>query len=229
MWLQAPGGERRRDRVPARRPSASPLKVESHNHPSAVEPFQGAATGVGGILARHPSRWAPPRPRSRSLDSACAFGEPAQPTPAQPVRGGGRGRPATYGELRSASATGRRVYCRAGLRAQLWSPGHAMFLASGFCRRQRPHVPPAPPTSATCGACTARRPAATANRRRQRAGLAGFDRAPPTTAQSSHIGDPVHGQEADRVHARSLPRRGSCRPSLAGPGRGRAWPPFHWS
>src|SRR3954468_12554709 len=27
-----------------------PLKVESHNHPSAVEPYQGAATGVGGIL-----------------------------------------------------------------------------------------------------------------------------------------------------------------------------------
>jgi phosphoribosylformylglycinamidine synthase subunit PurL len=26
------------------------FKVESHNHPSAVEPFQGAATGVGGIM-----------------------------------------------------------------------------------------------------------------------------------------------------------------------------------
>jgi len=26
------------------------MKVESHNHPSAVEPFQGAATGVGGII-----------------------------------------------------------------------------------------------------------------------------------------------------------------------------------
>ena len=26
------------------------MKIESHNHPSAVEPFQGAATGVGGIL-----------------------------------------------------------------------------------------------------------------------------------------------------------------------------------
>src|SRR6195952_4144887 len=26
------------------------FKVESHNHPSAVEPVQGAATGVGGIL-----------------------------------------------------------------------------------------------------------------------------------------------------------------------------------
>jgi phosphoribosylformylglycinamidine synthase subunit PurL len=30
--------------------TAVAFKVESHNHPSAVEPFQGAATGVGGIL-----------------------------------------------------------------------------------------------------------------------------------------------------------------------------------
>jgi phosphoribosylformylglycinamidine synthase subunit PurL len=29
---------------------ACAFKVESHNHPTAVEPFQGAATGVGGIL-----------------------------------------------------------------------------------------------------------------------------------------------------------------------------------
>jgi phosphoribosylformylglycinamidine (FGAM) synthase-like enzyme len=29
---------------------AAVFKIESHNHPSAVEPFQGAATGVGGIL-----------------------------------------------------------------------------------------------------------------------------------------------------------------------------------
>ena len=26
------------------------FKIESHNHPSALEPFQGAATGVGGII-----------------------------------------------------------------------------------------------------------------------------------------------------------------------------------
>ncbi|MDQ1504202.1 MAG: phosphoribosylformylglycinamidine synthase subunit PurL, partial [Actinomycetota bacterium] len=26
------------------------LRIESHNHPSAVEPHQGAATGVGGII-----------------------------------------------------------------------------------------------------------------------------------------------------------------------------------
>src|SRR5262249_6133992 len=29
---------------------AAVFKIESHNHPSYVEPFQGAATGVGGIL-----------------------------------------------------------------------------------------------------------------------------------------------------------------------------------
>src|SRR5688500_15291089 len=29
---------------------AGAFKIESHNHPSAVEPYQGAATGVGGIL-----------------------------------------------------------------------------------------------------------------------------------------------------------------------------------
>src|SRR5690606_19192117 len=26
------------------------FKIESHNHPSAIDPYQGAATGVGGIL-----------------------------------------------------------------------------------------------------------------------------------------------------------------------------------
>jgi phosphoribosylformylglycinamidine (FGAM) synthase-like enzyme len=26
------------------------FKMESHNHPSYIEPYQGAATGVGGIL-----------------------------------------------------------------------------------------------------------------------------------------------------------------------------------
>ena len=29
---------------------AAVIKIESHNHPSAIEPFQGAATGVGGIV-----------------------------------------------------------------------------------------------------------------------------------------------------------------------------------
>jgi phosphoribosylformylglycinamidine synthase len=33
------------------------FKIESHNHPSAVEPYQGAATGVGGILRDLSYEW----------------------------------------------------------------------------------------------------------------------------------------------------------------------------
>ena len=46
--VHGPGRERRRGHVGAG--LACAFKVESHNHPSAVEPFEGAATGVGGIL-----------------------------------------------------------------------------------------------------------------------------------------------------------------------------------
>ena len=49
------------------------FKVESHNHPSAVEPFQGAATGVGGILRDMFAVGARP---IAVLDSL-RFGEPA--------------------------------------------------------------------------------------------------------------------------------------------------------
>jgi phosphoribosylformylglycinamidine synthase II len=50
------------------------FKVESHNHPSAVEPFQGAATGVGGILRDIFAIGARP---IAVLDSL-RFGEPAR-------------------------------------------------------------------------------------------------------------------------------------------------------
>ena len=36
---------------------AAVFKIESHSHPSAIEPYQGAATGVGGSSATS-SRWA---------------------------------------------------------------------------------------------------------------------------------------------------------------------------
>ncbi len=43
-----------RERMPAWSTLATVLavafKMESHNHPSFIEPYQGAATGVGGIL-----------------------------------------------------------------------------------------------------------------------------------------------------------------------------------
>ena len=53
---------------------ACAFKVESHNHPSAVEPFQGAATGVGGILRDVFAVGARP---IAILDSL-RFGEPAR-------------------------------------------------------------------------------------------------------------------------------------------------------
>src|SRR3954451_19726530 len=53
---------------------ACAFKVESHNHPSAVEPFQGAATGFGGILRDVFAVGARP---IAVLDSL-RFGEPAE-------------------------------------------------------------------------------------------------------------------------------------------------------
>ena len=49
------------------------FKVESHNHPSAVEPFQGAATGVGGILRDVVAMGA----RPMALLDSLRFGDPA--------------------------------------------------------------------------------------------------------------------------------------------------------
>ena len=46
--IQGPGRERRRHRHRRRR--GLRLQDGSHNHPSFIEPYQGAATGVGGIL-----------------------------------------------------------------------------------------------------------------------------------------------------------------------------------
>jgi phosphoribosylformylglycinamidine synthase subunit PurL len=51
------------------------FKIESHNHPSAVEPYQGAATGVGGILRDIFSMGARPIAVLNSL----RFGELADP------------------------------------------------------------------------------------------------------------------------------------------------------
>jgi len=48
------------------------FKVESHNHPSALEPFQGAATGVGGILRDIVAMGA----RPVALLDSLRFGEP---------------------------------------------------------------------------------------------------------------------------------------------------------
>ncbi|TGN20191.1 phosphoribosylformylglycinamidine synthase subunit PurL [Leptospira idonii] len=51
------------------------FKIESHNHPTAVEPYQGAATGVGGIMRDIFTMGARPITSLNSL----RFGEPTEP------------------------------------------------------------------------------------------------------------------------------------------------------
>ena len=62
---------------------AAVFKMESHNHPSFIEPYQGAATGVGGILRDVFTMGARP---IASLDSL-RFGRPDHPRTASLLRG----------------------------------------------------------------------------------------------------------------------------------------------
>lgn len=59
------------------------FKVESHNHPSYVEPHQGAATGVGGIVRDIISMGA----RPLAVMDPLRFGEPTDPDTHRVVRG----------------------------------------------------------------------------------------------------------------------------------------------
>lgn len=63
------------------------FKIESHNHPSAVEPYQGAATGVGGILRDIFTMGARPIAALNSL----RFGEIVTPTPLEGGKAGSNG------------------------------------------------------------------------------------------------------------------------------------------
>ncbi|MGH1332122.1 MAG: phosphoribosylformylglycinamidine synthase subunit PurL [Paracoccaceae bacterium] len=85
------------------------FKMESHNHPSYIEPYQGAATGVGGILRDVFTMGARPIAAMNSL----SFGEPAHHKTRQLVHGvvegvGGYGNcfgvPTVGGEVRFHSA-----------------------------------------------------------------------------------------------------------------------------
>ena len=62
------------------------FKMESHNHPSYIEPYQGAATGVGGILRDVFTMGARPIAAMNSL----SFGRPDHPKTRQLVHEIGR-------------------------------------------------------------------------------------------------------------------------------------------
>ena len=62
---------------------AAIFKMESHNHPSFIEPYQGAATGVGGILRDVFTMGARPIANMNAL----RFGSPDHPKPSHLVSG----------------------------------------------------------------------------------------------------------------------------------------------
>ncbi len=66
---------------------AAIFKMESHNHPSFIEPYQGAATGVGGILRDVFTMGARPIANLNAL----RFGDPAHPATRRVVDGVVRG------------------------------------------------------------------------------------------------------------------------------------------
>ncbi len=80
------------------------FKMESHNHPSYIEPFQGAATGVGGILRDVFTMGARPIASLNSL----RFGDPKHPKTAALLKGAVAGI-AHYGNCMGVPTVGGEV------------------------------------------------------------------------------------------------------------------------
>src|SRR5664280_1050350 len=79
------------------------FKIESHNHPSAVEPFQGATTGVGGIVRDIFTMGARPVCAVNSLRFGPIVEDcPPSPRPSPPGEGEAIG---SNGQARPISAT----------------------------------------------------------------------------------------------------------------------------
>jgi phosphoribosylformylglycinamidine synthase subunit PurL len=108
------------------------FKVESHNHPSAVEPFQGAATGVGGILRDIFAIGARP---IAVLDSL-RFGEPDDARAGERVRyllGGAVSGIGHYGNSIGVPTVGGEVYFEAPYEQNCL----VNAMALGLARRER--------------------------------------------------------------------------------------------
>ena len=82
------------------------FKIESHNHPSAIEPFQGAATGVGGIIRDIFTMGARPEFCLNSL----RFGPITENGSGRRVGGKAGDRPSSTEDRKSQIATNRRLF-----------------------------------------------------------------------------------------------------------------------
>ena len=187
------------------------LKVESHNHPSAVEPFQGAATGVGGILRDIFAMGARP---IAILDSL-RFGE-LDDDRQRHLFARRRRRRRPLRQLRRRRQRRRRGRVRRRLRAQLAGQRDVRRPAAGRAadRGRRP------PARATWSCCTGRRPAATASAAPACWPRRASTRAPADKRPSVQIGDPFTGKKLiECTLDAARPRPAGL---AAGPGRGRA-------
>ena len=161
------------------------FKAESHNHPSAVEPFQGAATGVGGIMRDIVAMGA----RPIALLDGLWFGAPDDHFQRAVAGIGG------YGNSSGSPTLGGADRLRRGLRRQLPRQRDVRRPARRRprCSRRRR------PGRATSSSSTARRRAATesAARRCSRAQELGEDDA--DKRPSVQVGDPFTGKKLIEV------------------------------
>ena len=167
---------------------ACAFKVESHNHPSAVEPFQGAATGVGGILRDVFAVGARP---IAILDSL-RFGEVERSARSrylleQAVAGIGH-----YGNSIGVATVGGEIYFEDAYEQNCLV--NAMCL--GLIERGPPDPLAPPRASATSCCCSARARAATASAARRCS-------PPPSSASSTP-------PSARRCRSATRSRRRSC-------------------
>ena len=179
------------------------FKVESHNHPSAVEPFQGAATGVGGILRDIFALGARP---IAVLDSL-RFGEPDASERSRYLLDRAVAGIGHYGNSIGVPTIGGEVYFEAPYEQNCLV--NAMALGLG---RARAHDPLARrPASATSSSSSAPRPG--------RDGIGGA-----SVLASAELGEaderqapdgpgrrPVRGEEAHGVLARAARARAARR------------------
>ena len=130
------------------------FKMESHNHPSFIEPYQGAATGVGGILRDVFTMGA----RPVAALNALRFGAPDHPKTRHLVAGvvagiGG------YGNSFGVPTVGGEVNFHRGYNGNIL----VNAFAAGIARQRRRSSIRRHPASACRSSISARRPAATAS------------------------------------------------------------------
>ena len=160
------------------------FKVESHNHPSYVEPYQGAATGVGGIVRDILTMGARP---VACHGLACASARPMPPTPPAccPASSPGSAATATAWACPTSAASCSSTPATPATR---WSTR----CASASCGT-RTCSWPRPRASATRSSCSAPGPGATASAASRCSPRETFDGAegePAAKRPSVQVGDP---------------------------------------